>query len=211
MNRIILMLSATAPLISLGWDLNVVFLPYDNEHRRKQRRWIQGAFGDRIAVQRLEALRERETCILLSSLMSEPEGFKHHIKRYVPFLLCGVNLQSADENARYMAALIMESVYGHRIVSLDDEYIDLIDRAMEAQGSTQFTGSILVDFFPSRTFLCMKCQYVPCKLTAYSVKYIPGMEWKRFGIYAGKLIDEAKTKPYIMARESVVRISRASL
>ena len=51
-----------------------------------------------------------------------------------------------------MAALIMESVYGHRIVSLDDPYIDLIDRAMDAQNSTQFTGSILVDFFPFCAF-----------------------------------------------------------
>ncbi|KAI0724643.1 cytochrome P450 monooxygenase, partial [Fomitopsis betulina] len=154
----------------LGWDLNVVFLPYDNDHRRKQRQWIHGAFGDRVAIQRLDALRERETCILLSGLIHTPESFKLHVKRY-------------------MAALIMESVYGHRIVSLDDPYIDLIDRAMEAQTSTQLTGSILVDFFP---FL----KYMPA--------WLPGMEWKRAGLRARSLIDEAKTRPYVMARDAVL-------
>lgn len=113
-----------------------------------------------------------------------------------------------DECERYMAALIMESVYGHRIVSLDDPYIDLIDRAMEAQTSTQLTGSILVDFFP---FCAFSCWFVARRLTTSLVKYmpawLPGMEWKRAGLRARSLIDEAKTRPYVMARDAVVRNS----
>lgn len=42
----------------------------------------------------------------------------------------------------------MESVYGYGIVSLEDEFILLIDRAMEALVATGPAGGTLVDFLP---------------------------------------------------------------
>lgn len=47
-----------------------------------------------------------------------------------------------------MTALIMESVYGHWITSLDDPYIAMIDREMDGVSSTGPAGSTMVDFFP---------------------------------------------------------------
>ena len=51
----------------------------------------------------------------------------------------------------YVSALIMESVYGHRVTSLEDEFILLIDRVMAAIVATGSAGGTMVDFFPLRT------------------------------------------------------------
>jgi len=60
-----------------------VLLPYNSEPRRKQRRWIQHAFGDKDAIQLHEPIRRRETYRLLLSLMHEPKDFIAHVKRSV--------------------------------------------------------------------------------------------------------------------------------
>lgn len=49
----------------------------------------------------------------------------------------------------------MESVYGHRIVSLEDEFIFLVDIFMEGLATTGPAGGALVDFIP----LC-ECIYL---------------------------------------------------
>ena len=59
----------------------------------------------------------------------------------------------------YMSALIMESVYGHKVTSLEDEYIALIDSAMDATTATGPAGGAMVDFFPLRklgTRICLE-------------------------------------------------------
>ena len=45
--------------------------------------------------------------------------------------------------------MIMESVYGYRVMSLDDPYIALVDRAMEGTAASA-AGGAMVDFFPFR-------------------------------------------------------------
>lgn len=44
----------------------------------------------------------------------------------------------------------MESVYGHRVTSLQDQFILLIDRVMEAIVATGPAGGTFVDFLPLR-------------------------------------------------------------
>lgn len=44
----------------------------------------------------------------------------------------------------------MESVYGHRVASMDDAYITLVDRAMEGTAAMGSAGGAMVDFFPFR-------------------------------------------------------------
>ena len=47
----------------------------------------------------------------------------------------------------YLASLIMESIYGHRVTSLDDEYILIADHTMEGTVETGSAGRAMVDFF----------------------------------------------------------------
>ena len=130
---------------SLEWDPNLSFLPYGSERRQKQRRWIQNAFGDKAAVHKFTSLQQREACILLSGLIEAPHDFVLHIKRYAVIFIW---TQSPLNLARYLASLILESVYGHRITSLDDEYITLVERAAEGTVATGSAGGAMVDFFP---------------------------------------------------------------
>ena len=51
---------------------------------------------------------------------------------------------------RYIAAIILESIYGHRITSLDDEYVTLMYRAMEATTATGAAGATPADILPFR-------------------------------------------------------------
>ncbi|KAH9834630.1 cytochrome P450 [Rhodofomes roseus] len=116
----------------MQWDSSV-FLPYDSESRRKQRKWIESAFNDKAALQSYEPIRQRETYKLLHSLMNEPEGFAMHVKRFV-------------------AALLTEVTYGHTIKSLDDPYLLLMDRATRGT-SEGGAAAALVDFFPVLRFI----------------------------------------------------------
>ena len=62
-------------------------LPYDSQRRQVQRRWIQNAYGDKIAVQRFEGMQQREACILLSGLIERPGDFVLHLKRRVTYFI----------------------------------------------------------------------------------------------------------------------------
>lgn len=61
--------------------MNTVMLRYDDPHRRKQRRWIQGNFGDQSNVQWFATLQQREAAILVDGLMRTPNEYALHVKR----------------------------------------------------------------------------------------------------------------------------------
>ncbi|KAH9929319.1 cytochrome P450 [Fomitopsis serialis] len=117
----------------IGWDPTLVFALYQHESRRRQRRWVQAAFGEKDTIRQYEGLQHREVCIFLSSLIQTPKDFTMHITRYVTM---------------FTVALILGSVYGHRITSLEDEYVTLMDRGMEATSATGPAGGGMVDYFP---------------------------------------------------------------
>ncbi|TFY68456.1 hypothetical protein EVJ58_g998 [Rhodofomes roseus] len=157
----------------LGWYPNTVLLPYHSEARRRQRRWIQAAFGEKGAVRKYEGLQRRETCIFLLSLMETPKDFTMHI-------------------IRFAAALILESVFGHRITSLEDEYITLMDRAMDATNATAYWFGEVDD---QAAFTNVIVKYVPA--------WMPGADFKRKALYARKLVWDANHIPYDMVRKAV--------
>lgn len=46
--------------------------------------------------------------------------------------------------------MIIEAVYGHTVMSLDDEYVIMMEQAMEANNATGPAGGGLADIFPFR-------------------------------------------------------------
>ncbi|KAH9834572.1 cytochrome P450 monooxygenase [Rhodofomes roseus] len=153
----------------LGWNPTLTLLPYKAESRRKQRKWIHGTFGEKKSVQGFEGLKKRETYIFVLGLMETPDDYGLHVKRF-------------------LAALVLESVYGHRITSLDDEYVTMMDSAMEATTTTGAAGGTLVDMLP---FL----KHMPA--------WMPGAGWKRAALRARKLVWQGHHLPYRMAREAI--------
>lgn len=57
-----------------------MFLPYDSERRRKQRKWIQAVFGDQAALKSYDTIRQRETYKLIQALAQDPGNFVMLIK-----------------------------------------------------------------------------------------------------------------------------------
>ena len=51
---------------------------------------------------------------------------------------------------RWSTGMIMEITYGHRIQSMEDQYVKLAHEATEATVLAGSPGSMLVDFFPIR-------------------------------------------------------------
>ena len=109
--------------------------------------------------------------------------------------------------------MIVEAVYGHRITSLEDPYVTLMDRAMEATTAGTVSGSIL-DILPV-------CEYSVCShadvlcTQPNSVKYVPpwmpGAGFMREALHARALVREAHQVPYQMCRERAVsRVSSAA-
>ena len=72
--------------IRMEWD-SMVFLPYDSERRRKQRKRVQNMFNDKISLQLYDTIRRRETYKLLLALVEDPAHFAMHMKRYVAWAI----------------------------------------------------------------------------------------------------------------------------
>ena len=53
---------------------------------------------------------------------------------------------------RWSTGMIMEITYGHRIQSMEDQYVKLAHEATEATVLAGSPGSMLVDFFPVREY-----------------------------------------------------------
>ncbi|KAH9929348.1 cytochrome P450 [Fomitopsis serialis] len=102
-------------------------------------------------------------------LIHEPHDFAKHVKRYI-------------------SALIMDSVYGHRVMSSDDPYIHIMDLAMELTTALSPAGGTVVDFFPI-------LKHIPT--------WLPGMSWKRKAEDAKIIVMDARLRPYHMARDAV--------
>ncbi|KAI0776618.1 cytochrome P450 [Trametes elegans] len=112
----------------MGWDQVVTHMRYGERHR-KHRKWMQAGFQTKEALVGSRPLKYRETHILLAGLMQDPEGFVNHINRWA-------------------AGTLMELTYGHRIHSLQDEYVQMARTTTTETVLAGSPGSMLVDFFP---------------------------------------------------------------
>ncbi|EPS99958.1 hypothetical protein FOMPIDRAFT_1123474 [Fomitopsis schrenkii] len=153
----------------IGWDPTLVFAPYHSEHRKKQRRWVQAAFGEKDTIRQYENMQQRETYRLLQSLMQTPGDFVKHMNRFT-------------------VALILESVYGHRVTSLDDKYVAMMDRAMQATNACGPAGGGLADYLP---FL----KYIPT--------WMPGAGFMRTAMRGRELVRIAHYAPFEMVRNAM--------
>ncbi|PSR70426.1 hypothetical protein PHLCEN_2v13677 [Hermanssonia centrifuga] len=156
----------------LGWKCMPTQMQY-GERYRKHRKWMQDTFLSKPVLLSYQPIQRREIYILLSRLSESPELFETHIRGFV-------------------AALLMEIVYGHKILSLEDEYVELAERAGTESVLVGSPGSgilsLLVDFFPV--------------LKHYPL-WLPGSGFKVKTNYIKGLVTRFLNDPYNMVKEKM--------
>ncbi|KAH9856147.1 cytochrome P450 [Lenzites betulinus] len=152
----------------MGWDSVVTHMSC-GERFRKHRRWMHDNFQTRDALLAHRAVQHRETCTLLAGLLATPDAFEEHIHRWA-------------------VGTIMDITYGHRIHSLDDEYVALARNATVETVLAGSPGSMLVDFFPILKSL---------------PTWAPGAGFKRNALKIRGLVRALLDVPYAMVKASL--------
>ncbi|KAL1938286.1 hypothetical protein VTO73DRAFT_11737 [Trametes versicolor] len=145
-------------------------MPY-GERFRKHRRWMHDAVGSRERLTALRTTQLRGTRILLRNLLRTPEKFVEHLHLYV-------------------AATMLEITYGRRITSLQDELVQVADRALEGINVAGSPGSMIVDFFPA-------LKEIPV--------WMPGAGFKRRALEVGRDVRAWKETGYGIVKSALAR------
>nr|BAL05150.1 cytochrome P450 [Phanerodontia chrysosporium] len=96
----------------IGWKDMVLLMPYGPYHKTL-RKMIQVPFEKDKAFQ-FRDVQERATSIMLHNFLADPKGIEHHTHWYV-------------------VSIIVEIVFGHRILSEDDEHLKIADVFVKIQ------------------------------------------------------------------------------
>ncbi|KAI0640914.1 cytochrome P450 [Trametes meyenii] len=160
----------------MGMGSTLVPMPY-GERFRKHRRSMHEAIGTREQLDAHRHVQRREVRSLLNRLLESPDRFLEHLHLYV-------------------GATMLEITYGKRIASLEDELVDVADRAISGINEAGTPGAMIVDFFPMLKSLP---NWVPFKRRALAVSnYVQA--WKNTGYYKVKTaLDIGNAKPCVTA------------
>ncbi|KZT69371.1 cytochrome P450 [Daedalea quercina L-15889] len=152
----------------LGWEHDFGIIPY-NEELCRHRRWMYQPFFSKTSLAAIADVQRNEAMTLLMALLREPIKFESHIHRYA-------------------ASSLLQYVYGHRVESDDDEYLHIIETALDETMSSAAPGAALVDFLP---FL----KHIPA--------WLPGAGFKRRALKAKKTVREAARRTYALAMNKI--------
>ncbi|TFK29092.1 cytochrome P450 [Coprinopsis marcescibilis] len=112
----------------MGWHSASTHVRYGPRFR-KHRRFMNQMFNSR-AISAFRPLQHKETLIFLESLLTSPDSFVKHFRRYA-------------------AATILKITYGHQVNSYDDPFVHLAERAATMTVQSGSPAATLVDFFPA--------------------------------------------------------------
>lgn len=116
-------------------------------------------------------------------------------------------VSNLDLVGRLVSGVVVEAVYGHRISSLKDPYVMMMDRAMEATTAGTVSGSIL-DIVPVCEYQMLFSMSILSLSNEDLVRHIPawmpGAGFMREALRARALVREAHQVPYKMCRENSV-------
>jgi len=113
----------------MGHDWNIVFMPYGEYWRRHRKAFHQHFNPTSFVVYRgIQAKRARD---LLQRFQSSPNDFIGHIRHFA-------------------GAIMMEVVYGIKVLPHDDPYIQIAEEMLNAVSEAAKPGAFLVDTFPIR-------------------------------------------------------------
>ncbi|KIM41937.1 hypothetical protein M413DRAFT_71520 [Hebeloma cylindrosporum] len=116
----------------MGWETASTHLRYGPRFR-KHRRFINQTFNPR-ALSAFRPLQEKEVLVLLEGMLQNPDAFVDHFRRYA-------------------AATILKITYGHDIISVDDLFVRLAERAGTLTTEASSAAANMVDFFPLMKYI----------------------------------------------------------
>ncbi|KAI8992776.1 cytochrome P450 [Trametes punicea] len=152
----------------MGWDNVITHMPYGDRFR-KHRRWMQDGLQSKDILFGYRSIQRRETYTLLAGLIESPADFASHVHRWA-------------------VGMIMDITYGHRIYSLDDEYVRIARTATVETVLAGNPGSMIVDFFP---------------LLKHIPTWMPGAGFKRNALKVRGMVRELMEVPYNMVKNSM--------
>jgi hypothetical protein len=109
------------------------------------RRLMNTALSTR-AVQKWEGGIEDESQAMLRNVLSSPTEFVGHLEK-LDFLHSNILYIVLTFQNRMAGSMVMMSMYGHRVTSAKDPYVELAIEFMVAS-TDAIAGRWLVDFFP---------------------------------------------------------------
>ncbi|OSX66494.1 hypothetical protein POSPLADRAFT_1053131 [Postia placenta MAD-698-R-SB12] len=146
----------------------MIFMSYDNRYRRL-RRWYQGSLENKAVLEGYRPVQTREIGRLLSSLMETSEDFISHIKRF-------------------NGAVMLDIAYGHRVTSVDDEFMIFADKTIATITALGSFAATLVDFFP---------------IMKYLPSWMPGSGFKKQAVRGKEMWDAMEDIPYQKLRNAM--------
>ncbi|KAG8679557.1 hypothetical protein FRC09_018897, partial [Ceratobasidium sp. 395] len=121
------------PMIKLiGWERNIVFLPYGPSHKR-HRTLLHRALNSRVAPEYIP-LQQHETRRFMRRLLENPGQFMEH-----------VHLMGASISIRI--------AYGYKVQSTDDRFVESAEKFMAWLSDVTRPGRWMVDLFPALRYL----------------------------------------------------------
>ncbi|KAK0193893.1 cytochrome P450 [Armillaria mellea] len=158
-----------------GWGTFVTFMRYSNWWR-KHRRMFHEYFQHR-AVPEYYPVQIKATSTLLQQLLESPDRMFHHVRHH-------------------SGSIVMKIVYGYDVNPNGDQFVGLVDRALESVRITGNVGSFLVDYIPS-------LKHLP--------RWFPGTRFMSLADTWRKDVQVMQEGPFIYASESLAPPSLVSV
>ncbi|PBL03463.1 cytochrome P450 [Armillaria gallica] len=150
-----------------GWGTILTFMRYSNWWRR-HRRMLHEYFQLR-SVPAYYPVQMKTTSVLLQQLLESPDGIFHHVRHHA-------------------GSIIMKTVYGYDVNPDGDQFVGLVDRAMESLRVTGNVGTFLVDYIPG-------LKYLP--------RWFPGTKFMSLADAWRKEVEAMQEEPFIYAADSL--------
>ncbi|KAK0223367.1 cytochrome P450 [Armillaria fumosa] len=150
-----------------GWGTILTFMRYSNWWR-KHRRMLHEYFHLR-SVSAYYPVQMKTTSVLLQQLLKSPDGIFQHVRHHA-------------------GSIIMKTVYGYDVNPNGDQFVGLVDQAMESIRIAGNVGSFLVDYIPS-------LKYLP--------RWFPGTAFMSLADIWRKDVEAMQEEPFIYTSESL--------
>ncbi|KDR69688.1 hypothetical protein GALMADRAFT_215050 [Galerina marginata CBS 339.88] len=116
----------------IGWNWALPLVPYGETFKR-HRKYLQQYFS-KPSLPKYYSIQRKEAHRLLNDLLEDPDNYRSHIERYA-------------------GAIIMEIVFGHRVDSIDDEFLQIASKGGRTIAAAGAVGSHIVDLIPPLRFI----------------------------------------------------------
>lgn len=151
----------------MGWGWDFAHMPHD-DYWRRHRKVFHQYFQQRNMSNHFPVIR-KTTSVLLNQLSKSPDKFRAHFRQFA-------------------ATVVLKLTYDHEVLSEDDYYVNLADKALEGLLQVVHVGSSLVDIFPV-------LKYIPA--------WFPGATFKRKAQVYSQMTQKLRDVPFERAKKQI--------